>query len=113
MAPNEGYTINFSCYIRRNNAISTCQLTTKIENIKDISICHTTVWRYMKKKDIDVSTFGNADAYRSHIEMRKTWAQAHLNDFTDQIAFDLLRNTHSITQKSSKSNNMGWFFTKW
>ena len=40
--------------ICHNNAISTCQLTTKIKNIKDISICHTTVWRHMKKKNIAV-----------------------------------------------------------
>ena len=43
--------------IRRNNTISTRQLAIKIENIKDISIDHTTVWRHMKKKDMAVLYF--------------------------------------------------------
>ena len=85
--------------IRRNNTISTCQLAIKIENIKDISIDHTTVWRHMKKKEYSNSVpLATPMLTDRHIEMRKSWAQAHMNDnwnqtiFTDETAFDLFRN---------------------
>lgn len=85
--------------VRRNNAISTRQLAIKIENVKDISICHTTVWRHMKKKGYSSSVpLGTPMLTDRHIEMRKSWAQSHINDdwsktiFTDETAFDLFRN---------------------
>ncbi|GBB92215.1 hypothetical protein RclHR1_19870001 [Rhizophagus clarus] len=85
--------------VRRNNAISTRQLANNIENNYDISISHVTVWNHMKKKGYKSSIpLGTPMLTNRHIEMRKTWAQAHLNDnwnctiFTDETAFDLFRN---------------------
>ncbi len=59
--------------IRRNNTISTRQLAIKIENIKDISIDHTTVQRHMKKKEYNSSVpLATPMLTDRHIEMRKS-----------------------------------------
>ena len=38
--------------VRRNNTISTRQLTTKMEITQDTTISHSSIWRHMKKMNI-------------------------------------------------------------
>ena len=85
--------------LRRNNAISTRQLTTKIENTYDVPISYVSIWKHMKKKGYRSSVpLGTPMLTERHIEMRLAWAEAHLHDdwnetiFTDETAFDLFRN---------------------
>ena len=85
--------------LRRKNTISTRQLAIKIENTYDIPISHVSIWKHMKKKGYRSSIpLGIPMLTERHIEMRLTWAKAHLHDdwnetiFTDETAFDLFRN---------------------
>ena len=96
-------------YVHKNTAVSTRQLAVKIQNTQDVSISHSAVWRHMKKKQYESSVpLATPMLTNRHIEMRKTWAQAHLNDnwgqtiFTDETAFDLFRNKVSRWHKVIK-----------
>lgn len=95
--------------VRRNNTISTRQLATKVECIQDTSISHSSIWRHMKKKEYKSSVpLATPMLTDRHIEMRKAWAQEHMNDnwdrtiFTDETAFDLFRNKVSRWHKNGK-----------
>ena len=67
--------------MHKNTAISTRQLAAKIQNTHEISISHESIWRHMKKKGYESSVpLATPMLTNRHIEMRKAWAQAHLND---------------------------------
>lgn len=85
--------------VRRNSAVTTRQLAIKVQETHNISISHTNIWRHMVKKGYNNAIPLSTPMLTSgHIEARKAWAQAHLNDnwdrtiFTDETAFDLFRN---------------------
>ncbi|CAG8676729.1 3750_t:CDS:1, partial [Paraglomus occultum] len=85
--------------VRRNSAILTRQLASVIQETQNISISHAAIWRHMKKKEYNSSIPRPTPMLTSqHIELRKAWALAHLQDnwartiFTDETAFDLFRN---------------------
>jgi hypothetical protein len=59
--------------LRRNNAISTRQLATKMESIYNTSISHVSIWNHMKKKGYKSSVpLGTPMLMAWHIEMRLT-----------------------------------------
>ncbi len=68
-------------HVHKNTAVLTRQLAVKIQNTQDVSISHSAVWRHMKKKQYESSVLlATPMLTDQHIEMRKTWAQAYLND---------------------------------
>jgi transposase len=86
-------------HVRRDTAVSTRQLAVKVLGTQGTSVSHAAIWRHMKRKGyLNSLPLGTPMLTDRHLETRKAWAQAHMQDnwgetiFTNETAFDLFRN---------------------
>lgn len=86
-------------YIRRNSAISSRKLASKL-SLKGVNVSYSTVLRHLANLGYDKKrALATPMLTRSHKEKRVEWAQRHINDdwnrtvFTDETSFWLFGNT--------------------
>ena len=83
-------------YIRRNSAISSRKLASKL-SLKGVNVSYSTVLRHLA--DLKKRALATPMLTRSHKEKRMEWAQRHINDdwnrtfFTDETSIWLFNNT--------------------
>lgn len=86
-------------YIRRNSAISSRNLASKL-SLKGVNVSYSTVLRHLASLGYDKKcALATPMLTRLHKEKRMEWAQSHQNDdwnrtvFTDETSFWLFSNT--------------------